>query len=91
MENEAVAKTATKGKAVPKIDITFADWLKTKARARGEIATFVKEFKAPGVKLPKGKKREVYENALGNNPGFPLAWARYEQFTKRGSQSKVAA
>ena len=86
-----MAKTAKKDKAVAKTDITFAEWLKTKARARGEIATFVKEFKAPGVKLPKGKKREAYATSLiGTAPGFDAAWARYEQFAKRGSQAKAA-
>lgn len=65
------------------MQISFSDWIKNVARARGEVAALVKEAKTgkfPAINTLKdlNKKR----------PGNEAAWARYEQFVKRGSQSK---
>lgn len=75
-------------KASPKSNVTFGTWLHDIARARGELAAFVKEARDPkkGVELEltvdAAKKRK-----LGKHANFELAVARYEGFVGRGSQA----
>lgn len=81
-------ETATKAKApkAPKIDITFGAWIKTVARARGDIADFVKSVKAD-KKIDETKDVKFFDKKFAGNEAYMVAKGRYDLFRHRGSQA----
>lgn len=71
----------------PASTIDFNFWLITTARARGEIAEFVKQSRA-SKKLPVVRTRKDVEKKYAGIAAAEIAWDRYQKFVKRGSQSK---
>ena len=89
-----MAKTAQKTAAkkttgAPKTDISFGSWVKTVARARGDIAPFVLQMR-DDKKITDKTPLKSAEAKYGSNAGFPKLADRYNAYLKRGPQSKAA-
>ena len=67
--------------------MTFDQWLKSVARARGEVITLVTDARS-NPKFKSYTNKQGWVKKYGE--AAETAWARFEQFKKRGTQSKGA-
>lgn len=70
----------------PKIDVNIATWIKTIARARGEVGEYVKTLRDDETIKSNASNKATTAKLEATEHGKTLL-ARYALFAKRGSQA----